>query len=458
MKLILFLILFSFILTQIKIEYEEIGNSFCLEISLENNENNIIKINLSNNNTFIPIDFDLTHPIHSHLIGNGKVFVDKIKYKTSIVEGTFILNKINLTFYNFIFQCIPIKNTIQNFFGQIGLTPNFYYENFSLIHKMKEEKIIDKIKFSFYKLDDNKFESFMFFGSFPENLINNNNYNNISIDVNDSKFNLWGNFLEEIIIKNNNDEKNFFNDFNIKNNSKNNNNINNEYFVYFNTIEDRIFVPNFIMDFLDEKIFNKYYENNACENNIEGEKRFINCHMNLIKNFPEIYIIINNGKYIKLTEKELFINLYKDKTVFIIQKNYYDNIEDNLIMLGTRVFRNGIIEFDYELKLINLYSNSIGMNYNNNNKKINNDDNNNNNNNNNEINNIDNNEVINNNDNDDDNNYNLKIIRILVIILIIILIYIIYIKYFKKKRSLFELAFKIKKEIDKGKELSEQFI
>jgi hypothetical protein len=455
MKLILFLILFSLIFTQIKIEYEEIGNSFCIEISLENNKNNFIKINLSNNNTFIPIDFDLTHPIHSHLIGNGKVFVDKIKYKTSIVEGTFILNKINLTFYNFIFQCIPIKNTIQNFFGQIGLTPNFYYENFSLIHKMKEEKIIDKIKFAFYKLDDNKFESFMFFGSFPENLINNNNYNNISIDVNDSKFNLWGNFLEEIIIKNNNDEKNFFNDFNIKNNSKNNNNINNEYFVYFNTIEDRIFVPNFIMDFLDEKIFNKYYENNACENNIEGEKRFINCHMNLIKNFPEIYIIINNGKYIKLTEKELFINLYKDKTVFIIQKNYYDNIEDNLIMLGTRVFRNGIIEFDYESKVINLYSNLIGMNYNNNNININNGENNNKEINNNDNN--DNNEIINNNENDD-NNYNLKIIRILILIVIIIFIYIIYIKYFKKKKSLFELAFKIKKEINKGKELSEQFI
>ena len=457
MNLILILFLFSFIFTQIQIDYEEIGNSFCIEISTdENNTNNnniFIKINLSNNNTFVPIDFNLTHPIHSHLIGKGKVFVDKIKYKTSIVKGTFILNKNKIIFYNFIYQCIPIKNTFQNFFGQIGLVPNFFHENFSLIHKMKEEKIIDKIKFSFYKMDNNKLQSLMFFGSFPENLINNNNnkFNNVSIDVNDSKFNLWGNFLEEIIIKNNNEnEKFYFNDFN-QNNNNNNNNNNNEFFVYFNTIEDRIFVPDFIMDFLDEKIFKKYYENNACVKNIENEKRFINCQMNLLKNFPEIFIVVNNGKYIKLTEKELFINLYKNKTVFIIQKNYYDNPEDNLIMLGTRVFRNGIIEFDYELKVVNLYNNLIGLNYNN--------DNNNNNNDNNDNNNKIDNEIINNNNENNNNNFKyLKIIRIFVLIIIIFLIYIIYIKYFKKKKNLFELAFKIKKEIDKGKELSEQFI
>ena len=67
MNLILILFLFSFIFTQIQIDYEEIGNSFCIEISTdENNTNNnniFIKINLSNNNTFVPIDFNLTHPI-----------------------------------------------------------------------------------------------------------------------------------------------------------------------------------------------------------------------------------------------------------------------------------------------------------------------------------------------------------------------------------------------------------
>ena len=193
----------------------------------------------------------------------------------------------------------------------------------------------------------------LFFGEIGEKIKNDllKNRNIITkFDMNQKlikKYNKWGFKLDGIVVEKNTGL--------IKN-------VKHKYFAYFNIIEDRIFVPDKIMEYLISRIFNNYIKNKICFVTEYGDKKFINCYkkkINKEKNFfPNIIFVVDNYSF-KLTFNDLFINsINSNEIIFIIQKNYYD-IDTSIILFGSRFLKKYITEFDFEQKKIIFHSENI---------------------------------------------------------------------------------------------------
>jgi hypothetical protein len=203
--------------------------------------------------------------------------------------------------------------------------------------------------FSFGK---NKENNYLFLGSIDPNkndiFKGKDSSNIISLDKKlIKKYNRWGTKIDALVVEKKNE---------IVKHTKY------KYFVYFNPIEDRIFVPDKIMEYLITRIFNIYIKNNICFITEYSEKKFINCKKNKIiedkESFPTVIFVIKKYGF-KLTFKDLFIESKKEnELIFIIQKNYYD-IDTSIIMFGNRFFKNYLIEFDLEKYNIIFHSDNI---------------------------------------------------------------------------------------------------
>ena len=150
------------------------------------------------------------------------------------------------------------------------------------------------------------------------------------------KYNKWGTKIEALVVEKKNE---------IVKHTKH------KYFAYFNIIEDRIFVPDKIMEYIISRIFNTYIKNNICFITEYFEKKFINCKKNKIieekENFPSIIFVIKRFAF-KMTFDDLFIDSIKEtELIFIIQKNYYD-IDTSIILFGSRFFKKYLMEFDLD--------------------------------------------------------------------------------------------------------------
>ena len=237
------------------------------------------------------------------------------------------------------------------YLGQLGLSPFFDDDNLNILNSLKQKNIINKLSFGFSFSNKQSTEDILFIGNITKKGILNNKNIITEFDLNKKlikKHNKWGFKLDGIVI-----EKTTGLSKNIKH----------KYFAYFNLIEDRIFVPDKVMEYLISRVFSVYIKNNICFVTEYNEKKFINCFKKKIskekKNFPSIIFVVNNYSF-KLNFDDLFINSVNDnEIIFIIQKNYYD-IDTSIILFGSRLFlKKYITEFNFEENKIIFHSENV---------------------------------------------------------------------------------------------------
>ena len=318
-----------------------------------------VKINMALDFTFIPLPQLIDFNIHSE---NEIIEIDNEEYTTKLIACNYLYleNNENYNLDNFNFYSLNKSEIFKDFTnmqstayvdlfkGQIGLSPLYESEILNILYTLKQNKIINKMSYGFNfnnikQIDDD----FLFFGEMEED----KNKNIITkFDMNKKlikKYNKWGVKLDAIVVEKTTGL--------IKH-------VKHKYFAYFNIIEDRIFVPDKIMEYLISRIFNTYIKNNVCFVTEYSDKKFINCYKKKIsqeKNiFPNIYFVIDNYGF-KLTYDDLFISsINSNELIFIIQKNYYD-IDTNIILLGGRFLKKYTTEFDLEQDQIIFHSENV---------------------------------------------------------------------------------------------------
>ena len=363
--------LFMLIKSQLIIPISKDINSYYVKIFFDNEKkkSEFVKINMALDLTFIPLSKNYSSKSNSDAIiysENEIIEVNDIEYNTKVISMNnffFEENNINLNNFKFFYICkkdidkedINKDNKIYSnlFDGQLGLSPIYDDNNYNLLYILKKQNIISQMSFGLF-LGKNKNNNYLFFGSIDKN--KNEIFKAMSlshiIPLDKKllkKYNKWGTKIEALVVEKKNE---------IIKHTKH------KYFAYFNTIEDRIFVPDKILEYIISRIFNSYIKNNICFITEYSEKKFINCKKNKIieekDNFPSIIFVIKKYAF-KLTFDDLFIESIKEtELIFIIQKNYYD-IDTSIILFGSRFFKKYLIEFDLDLNApkISIHSDKI---------------------------------------------------------------------------------------------------
>ena len=346
-------------------------NSFYVKIFFdkEKKKPEFVKINMALDFTFIPLSKNYSS---QEEISNIKIYseneiveIDNLEYNTKLIctDNFYLEEEKNININNFNFYYINKKdlnkeninknyNIYNNlFYGQLGLSPLYDDNNLNLIYILKEQNIINKMTFGIH-LGKNKENNYLFFGGIDRNK------NEIFKDIDHShaigldkkllkKYNKWGTRIEALVVEKKTE---------IIKHTKH------KYFTYFSLIEDRIFVPDKVMEYIISRVFKQYIKNNVCFVTEYSDKKFINCKKNKIieekDNFPAIIFVIKNYGF-KLTYEDLFIeSLKENELIFIIQKNYYD-VDTSIILLGSRFFKKYLIEFDMEKYQIIFHSETV---------------------------------------------------------------------------------------------------
>ena len=260
-----------------------------------------------------------------------------IRNQTSILEYT--TTELNFTQSNTILSNLNVICNPQNDFplisSFIGLSYKNYTQGFSVLKLMKEQKLINKLKFGFVGNRKHEAENF-FFDEVPNSFIKD--LFKHTIKVNETKGE-WGLDVKGIYFENEESDKRF----------------NNIFYAYVNTINDRIFAPKkFMWHLINTDVFQKYVNYDACALISSFDSMYITCQCDSLNDFPALYLEIN-GYVFPLTKDDLFFSVHNVNTcLFLIQYNYIDACEQ--WMFGSKFLRKYITEFDAEKKEITFYS------------------------------------------------------------------------------------------------------
>lgn len=126
-------------------------------------------------------------------------------------------------------------------------------------------------------------------------------------------------------------------------------------FVVFSTTENRLIVPENVLDAIVNKIFPLYFDKGMCTYTkypLPPLRKYVDCHCNQInETFPNITIIINNYNFV-LTYKELFRSFYNACTfIFELDTKYQEKY-----VFGIDFLLKYTTKFDYESNTISFYS------------------------------------------------------------------------------------------------------
>lgn len=294
-------------------------------------EVSIFTIDLIQNKTWVtPGGY---HPNHSKTNTieslNETFYVYNTIFFSQIRNDLFNLEYQNITINNFSFYYIKTID-IEN--GCLGLSWSFTNYSLSLIHKMKEQGIINKLAFGFSSIDNNRM---IYFGETKEKTSNYKFKAEIPIDTSHSS---WGNQLDYIIINN------------IRYNI-------NQYSA-FQTSHEPIFVPKKFFDMIKEKYFTNLFKNGICVLANKRDVKRIECFR---ENFDmEINFVFGLKGIIFTFNSQNIFDTFSDTVTFLIQTN--DRYKDQWI-LGNLFFNKYFSVFDYEDKSVSFYSNEEAFQY-----------------------------------------------------------------------------------------------
>ena len=279
-----------------------------------------------NSGTFI-IDMESSVSLKSPS-NNVEIYIDGL-YNEQI---ELLLEDRAINIPNFYFQSKPF------FINYDSLSFTFLYQKSytSLIETLYQNKEIEKRIFGFSSNLSNK--NYFYLGGIPDELVINNYLHEFKVV---SGYKTWGFQLNEVCI----------------------NMINfcyqNEYYSFFNSNSKYIEVPKKFYNLLYEKVFLKFINEKKCNPNDEG---FMVCDQKVTNSIGAFTFEISK-KIIKLNNNKLFQCINDNKCTFLIKENHIDKWE-----FGVSFMQHFSIFFDYDNKVISLFSRERFLNFNNENK------------------------------------------------------------------------------------------
>ncbi len=288
----------------------------------------------------------------------GETISDKISLinKTSTNKNMSLNMTKNITIDKFWFVVIGNSRGYDSRVGGIGLAYKFSDEAYSLIHHLKNNKLIIHLSYGFIppaliiKDDNNNStnninsennlnkEGLIFFGGMPKKYIANRYRYNCKVT---NKYNFWSCELPYI----------FIGDISYDNNA-NNLYFENKNYAYFNGAERRILAPEDFMTFLKFNYFKNEITNGTCKYYLYGMNYVFECICIIKNTFRNISFIFNDYQY-KFTPDDLFEYYGGGNCLFLIQGNH---LRKNNFIIGTPFLKKFISNFDYETKYITFYS------------------------------------------------------------------------------------------------------
>lgn len=227
--------------------------------------------------TFNPVKTKDVEIKHNFTIDSIKIYGEVSKCDFKLMPGD-----ISIPNFNFYYSYANKKTSS----ASIGLASHFYNEDFSLVHQLKKNNIIEKAAFGFGEIIENRGK--LFFGGIPLKHIKNKEIGSCNII---QRYLTWGCSLNHVSV----DE--FMYD-------------NKKGYAYFDSNIKRIIAPNEFMKELETKVFNKYLKEGVCEYLEGGFTKSIECECDIMRNFPDI--TFNFGTFeIILNQTKLFSPIFR---------------------------------------------------------------------------------------------------------------------------------------------------
>ena len=215
--------------------------------------------------------------------------------------------------------------------GGVALAFNFTDEKYSLVHKMKKDKIIQYARFGLIRKDNKN--GVVFFGDLPSELSNKHmyfcnvvgNYANWACELSYVFFGKVSYIYKNDYYKNSD-------------------------YSFFQTAEGRVLAPGKFINYLGETIMSKFGK--KCVKELYGMNYRFVCSCSVVDSFPRVSFIFHHH-LIELEGKELFEIDHGDQCIFLIQSNH---IRDNNWIFGNIFLEHFSTVFDYEKKRVEFYS------------------------------------------------------------------------------------------------------
>ena len=317
----------------ISIDYMQLSNSYNIQYRIDQ---------LSNRHEYAAIDLSFDYTL--------LVIPNFTPYYTYIRKNILLLNETrNILEYESKLELSESKlqldlpvNIIDNIDdskkyveSKIGLSYKYDDERFSIVHSLKQERIISHLSFAFNRVfSSTSSKPQMYFGGIPQTVKNKYKYK-ASFKVNESHKE-WG--INLLNVRIGNESFNF--------------DYNNTFYSYLNTKDSIIKAPLSFMKFLNESIFNELYKQRKCSYRY-GRTHSIDCFMREIDTFPTITFHFD-GYLFSFNIYSLFNVVERGEFgLFLIQSNEYNDYQ---WVFGNMLFENYLTEFDYETHLITFYS------------------------------------------------------------------------------------------------------
>lgn len=277
----------------------------------------------------------------SESISHGEEFIiiNHQNIKAELLESPVHLIKENITIPSF-----PLYYTIDyvdSAFDTIPLAHRFNNESFSFVHRLYKLKLIPELKFAFTflnrytdldpEVDD---EGIISFGGIPKEVSSKLKYvQTFNVDP-DHKY--WVMKLENAVLKIN--ENNVIKKYEFENKQH----------AYLNSVNENILAPYSYFKYLNQTIFNNYYENKSCW---YEEEEGISCFCESMPDIKEFILVIEGVAFV-LNKTEI-VEEIRNECFFKVNVN-----EDNREMwsIGINLYQKYAVEFDYSKHNVKLYS------------------------------------------------------------------------------------------------------
>lgn len=283
-------------------------------------------INMGLNYTWREITFN---PVKTENVEIKHNFtIDSIKVYGEVSNCDFKLLPADISIPNFTFYYSYANKKTSS--ASIGFASHFDKEDFSVVHQLKKNNMIDRASFGFGEIIDNRGR--LFFGGIPIKHIQNKEKGSCTIS---QGYMTWGCSLLQVST-----DKYIYD--------------NKEGYAYFDSNIKRIIAPNEFMKEMETKVFNKYLKEGICEYLEGGFTKSIECECDSMKNFPSI--TFNFGTFeITLNQTQLFSSIFR-----LCFFNIEGHNESNWV-IGNSFFSQFYSLFDYEDNTITFYADKTQM-------------------------------------------------------------------------------------------------
>jgi hypothetical protein len=230
-------------------------NSYYIKVFFDKDKkrSEFIKINMALDFTFIPFSQNYSKSEGLIYSEDEIVEIDYKEFNTKLISANYFIleeqnnmNLNNLRFYyihkkdldeNDINKGYNVYNTL--YFGQLGLGPLYDDDNLNILYALKQQNLINYMSFGIL-FGENKNNNYLYLGNIDEIKKDALGEKEASfvVDLDKKllkKYNKWGTRIDGIV---QDKTKNLIKHARHK------------YFEYFNLVEDRIFVPDKIMEYL----------------------------------------------------------------------------------------------------------------------------------------------------------------------------------------------------------------